>query len=314
MEDLFYKLGLMTQKNNAELIQAIQNLQLSIEDFKNKFSTAQNLNSKNFSDLADVINFNHAEMKNIFTESEKNNVGKLNSVVDEISNLKKDLHALNSDLNKKIDIFNNNVNSNHAEMKNIFIESEKNNVGKLNFVVDEISNLKKDLHALNSDLNKKIDIFINNVNSNYAEIINLLTKIEKNNLDKNNSLGKGIADLKSKIENTAVETNKKFDTVTELTNLNYSALNNRLTKIEENNLAANNSFINDISNLKDKIENTFAKKETLGTILDDLDELKRISDTSAVEELLKLISANQIMNLIDKEPKQKKFIGTKLTP
>ena len=33
MEDFFYKLGLMTQKNHTELLQVVKNLQVAVENY-----------------------------------------------------------------------------------------------------------------------------------------------------------------------------------------------------------------------------------------------------------------------------------------
>ena len=127
MEDFLLKLGFMTRKNNLELLQMLATMQTKINEFNNnvkdlqsQLATAQNLNSKNFSELADAMKINHLEIMNLIQENQKNNTAANDALKFQLANFE-------SAQNEKIAALENSVQTVSENILKSVEESEKNN-------------------------------------------------------------------------------------------------------------------------------------------------------------------------------------------
>ena len=178
----------MTRKNNLELLQMLATMQTKINEFNNnvkdlqsQLATAQNLNSKNFSELADAMKINHLEIMNLIQENQKNNTAANDALKFQLANFE-------SAQNEKIAALENSVQTVSENILKSVEESEKNNTAANDALKFQLANFE-------SAQNEKIAALENSVQTVSENILKSVEESEKNNTATNKSLSEIQTDL-----------------------------------------------------------------------------------------------------------------------
>lgn len=170
-------------------------------------------------------------------------------------------------------------------------------------LTQEVGAIRKELNVIKSENVSKIEeaanIVANNTNTVKSELKAALTNLSNNNQAEIKALRKSLVILGDNQQAALQNQNEQFKQIAETLKDFSSDIsnNNEVAKNEMRSTLVNLSNDNraEVDTLKDSISDL--KNEVRGVRLDNDKNLK-VEDLNTIEELLRLLAANQIMNLV----------------
>ena len=170
-------------------------------------------------------------------------------------------------------------------------------------LTQEVGAIRKELNVIKSENVSKIEeaanIVANNTNTVKSELKAALTNLSTNNQAEIKALRKSLVTLGDNQQAALQNQNEQFKQIAETLKDFSSDIsnNNEVAKNEMRSTLVNLSNDNraEVDTLKDSISDL--KNEVRGVRLDNDKNLK-VEDLNTIEELLRLLAANQIMNLV----------------
>ena len=232
MEEFFFKLGLMTQKNHTELLQKVDGLQTSIEAL-----------TKEISKLNSTIVESHADLS-----------GKISSLVDTTKNLF---------------AFATSSITNDTEIKNSLVT-----------------------------ITDKLHVFADVEASDHAAFDKKLSTLTNQTAVDNHALKEYLENVEESLRFLGDKTSSLVDTTKNLSAFTASSITND-TEIK-NSLVTITDKLHVFADAEASDHAAFDKKLSTLTNQTAVDNRALKEYLENVEELLRLMAANQIMNLVDK--------------